>query len=202
MSSQANAVPDVDVTDLPGHAFGHRAPIWWANCLLVCIELTAFVLVFAAALYVRDNFEIWPTRPNPKLLPGTLAVAASIASVPPTIAIILAARKEDARRTALWLAVAGALGVVFLACRAWELAALPWGWDVDAHASAVWLGMGLHVFEIVAGAGEFVFFAIVLCRSTIEKKTFADVEANCVFWFFVVSVWLPFYFLIYWAGRA
>jgi cytochrome c oxidase subunit 3 len=193
---------DIDVSELPGHAFGHRAVIWWANLMLVAIELTAFALLFASTLYLRDNFKIWPTLPNPPLLPASIGVGFAVASVPSILAAMFAARREDRGRTIAWLVVTTVLGVGFAACRAWEFATLPWQWDTDAHASCVWTASGLHAFELAAGVGENAFFFILLACGRFERKTFADIEGNGIFWLFIVGVWLPFYALIYWGGRA
>src|SRR5205809_139495 len=80
----------LDLSHLPRNAFGHRTPIWWGNVLLVCIELTAFGLMFATTLYVRENFDHWPTDPQPPLLWSTLSAGAGLAS----LATMLVVRKH------------------------------------------------------------------------------------------------------------
>jgi heme/copper-type cytochrome/quinol oxidase subunit 3 len=59
----------------------------------------------------------------------------------------------------------------------------------------------MHTLEIATGAVESVFMCIILLRPRMELKTFEDVEASALFWFFSVFVWLPFAVLFYLDGR-
>jgi heme/copper-type cytochrome/quinol oxidase subunit 3 len=200
-TSPPRAERDVDVSGLPTHGFGRRAPTWWGVLLFVVIELTVFVLLLASTLFLRENLAIWPTRPDARLLPGSVFLGLALSSVVPVVGSAVAARRKALRRTRGWLVAASVVGVAMIAARAWELAALPWRWDVDAHASCVWMSMGMHTFELVASVGESVLFAVLFFVGPIEDKTYVDVDANAVFSIFVVVVWLPFYALFYVAGR-
>lgn len=202
MSTTAGVPHDLDASALPNHGYGVKAPIWWAIVLLVLMELTMFVLLFASTLFLRENFVEWPTKPDPPLLPCTVGMTLGVASLVPTWLSARSARRKDLRRTRRAMLAATVLSAGFLAGRVWEMATLPWTWMTDAHASCVWVTLGLHTLEIAAGLGESVFLCVLLVRGPLEDHHYVDVDANAVFWAFVVLVWIPFYVLFFLAGRG
>ena len=44
--------PVADVSALPDHGFGHHAPIWWGNLLMIFIEGAAFAILAASYFYI------------------------------------------------------------------------------------------------------------------------------------------------------
>ena len=93
--------------------------------------------------------------------------------------------------------IATALTFASVAVRVWEIWAVPFRWTGSAYASVVWMSLGMHTFEIVTGAVESLFMCGVLFRARVETKTFEDVEASALFWFFSVLVWVPFACIFY-----
>lgn len=189
--------PVVDVSALPRHAVGLRTPLWWGTVLLIAIESTCFAVLFNTYLYVRNNFQEWPPDERLWLWPGLLATAALLLTLPPTFLYRRAACAERFRAMRSWLLVATSLCLLSIALRTWELCAIPFLWTGSAYASVVWTSFGMHTFEIVTGAVESIFMCVVLFRPRIELKTFEDVEASALFWFFSVLVWVPFAGLFY-----
>lgn len=189
--------PVVNVSALPRHAVGLRTPLWWGTILLIAIESTCFAMLFNSYLYVRNNFNEWPPDERLKLWQGLLSTLALLSTLPPTFLYRRAARAERFWLMRRWLLVATSLCLVAIALRVWELHAVPFLWTGSAYASVVWTSFGMHTFEIVTGAVESVFMCVVLFRSRIELKTFEDVEASALFWFFSVLIWLPFTALFY-----
>jgi cytochrome c oxidase subunit III len=197
MSTHERSGPTVDVSELARHATGLRTPLWWGTVLLVAIESTCFAVLFNAYLYVRNNFHEWPPDERMQVLPGALCAASLLLSVPPTFLYRKAACAERFVPMRRWLLVATAVSFVSIALRVWEIHALPFLWTGSAYASVVWTSLGMHTVEIVTGAVESVFMCVVLFRPRVELKTFEDVEASALFWFFSVFVWLPFAVLFY-----
>lgn len=189
--------PVVDVSALPRHATGLRAPLWWGTVLLIAIESTCFAVLFNAYLYVRNNFQEWPPDQRLQLLPGVLSTGALLLTLPPTFLYRRHACAERFVPMRRWLVIATALAFVSIALRAWEIKAVPFLWTSNAYGSVVWTSLGMHTFEIVTGAVESVFMCVILFRPKVELKTFEDVEASALFWFFSVLVWLPFAALFY-----
>jgi cytochrome c oxidase subunit III len=192
----------LDVSALPRYATGMRTPLWWGTVLLVAIESTCFAVLFNTYLYVRNNFREWPPDERLHLLPGALSAVALLLTVPPTVLYRRAACAERFTPMRRWLLVATALSLLSIALRVWELAAVPFLWTGSAYASVVWTSLGMHTVEIVTGAVESIFMCVVLFRPRVELKTFEDVEASALFWFFSVFVWLPFAGLFYLEAAA
>lgn len=191
----------VDVSTLPRHAVGPRAPLWWGTVLLIAIEATCFAVLFNAYLYIRNNFTEWP--PNERLLglPGGISAALLSVSLIPTWMYRRAAFAERFGAMRRWLVVATALCLVCCLWRIWEIRAVPFPWTGNAYASVIWTSLGMHTLEIVTGAVESLFLCFILFRPRVEMKSFEDVEASALFWFFSVLVWLPFAGLFYLDGH-
>ena len=190
----------VDAGELPRHAVGARTPLFWGTVLLIAIESTCFAVLFVSYLYVRNNFEQWPPVEHLRLLPGALCVLSLLATLPPSVAYRRAACAHRFRAMRAWLIVATLLSFVSLALRAWEIRAVPFLWTGNAYTSVVWMSLGMHSVEILTGAAESAFVCALLFRRRVELKTFEDVEAGALFWFFSVLVWLPFAALFYLDG--
>src|SRR3954470_14035242 len=97
--------PTLDVSGLPPHAFGHRAPLWWGVLLLVAIESTAMGLLLVSYFYLRGDYTLWPpvSIGRPAL---RLAIAQAIllgASYAPMVLAVRAARDERRGATRAWL---------------------------------------------------------------------------------------------------
>ncbi|HKO46126.1 MAG TPA: cytochrome c oxidase subunit 3 [Polyangiaceae bacterium] len=187
----------VDVSALPRHALGLRSPMWWGTVLLIAIEATCFAVLFNSYLYLRNNFREWPPDERLQLLPGVLSAVALLLTLPPTYLYRRAACAERFVPMRRWLVVATVQAFVATALRAWEIHAVPFLWTGSAYASVVWTSLGMHTVEIVTGAIESVFMCVIVFRPRVELKTFEDVEASALFWFFSVLVWLPFAVLFY-----
>jgi heme/copper-type cytochrome/quinol oxidase subunit 3 len=181
---------------------GARTPLRWGTVLLIAIESTCFAILFTAYLYLRNDFQEWPPDEHLRALPGAVSAASLLLTIVPTWlyrAHACAHRFSAMRR---WLVLATALSFLAILVRVWEIHALPFSWTGSAYASVVWMSTGMHTVEIVTGAVESVFMCVVLFRPKLELKTFEDVEASALFWFFSVLVWLPFAALFYVEGVA
>jgi heme/copper-type cytochrome/quinol oxidase subunit 3 len=193
----ANGRLVVDASGLPRHAQGLRTPLWWGTVLLIAIESTCFAVLFNSYLYLKNNFQEWPPDERLHLLPGAVSLATLLLTLPPTFMYRRAACTEHFTAMRRWLVIATGLTFVSIAARVWEIAAVPFQWTGSAYASVVWMSLGMHTFEIVTGAVESLFMCSILFRSHAELKTFEDVEASALFWFFSVLVWVPFAAIFY-----
>ena len=183
----------LDVSALETYAFGSRTPLFWGTALLCCIEGTALAILFTSYFYLRGNFDEWPPSGRIPPVAGSVSAAVLLASLFPTAMCARAARSLDLRRTRRWQLVATVVGVLGLGTRAWEFHALPFQWTENAYASVVWSSLGFHTLDCFAEVVEsIVLTAIVFRRGRVENKHFEDIEANAVFWAFLVLVWMPF----------
>jgi cytochrome c oxidase subunit III len=188
----------LDVSPLPRHSFGSRDLLWWGNWGFMAIEGTMFAMLVATLFYLRSLGGDWPPAPwrPPDLFWGTLNTAVMLASVWPVVLARRAAERFDVGRMRLWMVVADLFGVAFLIGRAFEFAHLNVKWDTNAYGSIVWLLLGFHTTHLGTDAVE----SWVLTREIFKEpdaRRFVDVSEDCLYWYFVVLVWLPLYFLVY-----
>jgi heme/copper-type cytochrome/quinol oxidase subunit 3 len=191
------AGPSADVANLPRTALGSRSPLWWGTMLLVAVESTCFGILFTSYFYLKNNFQEWPPAPRLSLLHGAVSAFVLVLTALPTWLYRCAAFAHQFRVMRRWLIVATLLSFVSVALRAWEIQAVPFSWTDNAYTSVVWTSLGMHTVEIVTGAVESAFMVVLLFRARVELKTFEDVEAGAVFWFFSVLSWLPFALVFY-----
>lgn len=188
----------LDVSGLPEYAFGHRDPLWWGCVGLIAIEATMLGLLLASWFYVRGNFHAWPPQglgTRARTL-AAIEVAVLAASLWPTHLLNLAALRGDLRAIRRWLVVLVVLGLAYLALRWRVLAALPFRWDQNAHASVVWGVLVLNTFHGVSGVAENLVMLALAVMGPVEKKHLVDVHAGGFLWYFVVLSWIPLWLLV------
>ncbi|HWI84006.1 cytochrome c oxidase subunit 3 [Ramlibacter sp.] len=201
--NRAPSQRSLDVSRLPSYKFGHHSLMWWGTLGMIAIEGTVFALVIMSYFYLRSHSSAWPMSVlPPDLLWGTVNTLVMVASAVPNHLAKKAAEAHDARGVRLWVSVALAFGVVFLGVRVLEFATLNVRWDSSAYGSVVWTLLGFHTAHLATDVADTVVLAVLFFTGPITGKRFVDVSENAMYWYFVVWVWLPIYFTIYWGARA
>jgi cytochrome c oxidase subunit 3 len=193
----------LDVSRLPTHAFGTRAPLWWGVLLLVAIESTAMGLLLVSHFYLRGNYDAWPpTAMNAAGFRLAILQAALLgASYVPMVLSVRAARRERLGGTRLWLLVATVLGAAALVVRGFEIPCIPFRWDSHAYGSVFWMIFGLHITHVLTGVLENAMIIMLLFTGPVEEKHFGDVEASALLWYFSIIEWAPAFAVLYLAPR-
>ena len=193
----------IDVSRLPTDGFGVASPTWWGTIGFMLIEGSSLLLCAMAYIYLSRRSPLWPPSgtPPPSLAAGSIMVLALLLSLIPTWILGRVARRLDKQAVILWSIVGAAVeaGIVFL--RAYELHALPFRWDGSAYGSTVWFTIGLHTTLLVLDFGETLVFAVLFMKGPVDKKHYADVTDSVMYWFFIVLVWVPLYFMLYVSPR-
>jgi cytochrome c oxidase subunit I+III len=191
--------PALDLSSLPTHAFGHRAPLWWGVLLMVAIEATAMGILLVSYFYVRGNYDLWPPAPlSPAALRLAVVEALLLAlSFPAMVICARAARREQLAPTRTWLAAATVLGTAMLIVRTFEIPAIPFRWDQHAYGSVFWMIFGLHITHVLTGVLENAMLIALLWKGPVEQKHFGDIEASALLWYFVVLEWVPGFAILY-----
>jgi cytochrome c oxidase subunit I+III len=200
--SAALDVGGLDVSGLPTYAFGRRDPRWLAVLLLIAIEGTVFGLMVFAYFYSRLRLEVWPPTAvgSREQAFGGCVLVTLLLSVWPTHLVNLAVYAGELKRARLWLLITTLFSLAALVLRGVELSGLPFRWDSNVFGSLFWGVLSLHTMHLVAGNIENVLFLALLYRGPVEKKHLVDLEVNGVYWYFVVSAWLPLYAIFYGEG--
>lgn len=199
----STAAPAIDARELPPHALGEPAPLWWGVILMVTIEATMFVVMLGTYLYLRNETAAWPPlgTARPDQIPGAISsVLLLISLVPQWIADELAFRAQQTRndRAIRWTLVAASLiGLVILIPRSFEFPAMHCRWDSHAYGSIVWTLLGMHTFHVLASTIETMVLAAYTFRRPMDEKHRLDLNVNSLYWYFVVGSWIPIYAAIY-----
>jgi heme/copper-type cytochrome/quinol oxidase subunit 3 len=195
--------PVLDVAQLPTIAFGRRSPTWWGTVGFMVIEASTLVVAAVSYLYLRKNHHDWPPEPYalPSLIIPTISALLLALSNIPNRWLHKASRRMDKRPVQVGLLIMGILATIAVGIRIFDFRELNVHWDTNAYASAAWLTLSFHTMLLAFEMVETWVFAALFWFGPVEGKHFADVEDNCVYWYFMSLVWLPVYALLYLSPR-
>ena len=197
-----SAQPQLDVSELPRHAFGHRGLIWWGTTGYMVIEGSMFAMSFMAYFFLRTRSTEWPpSAPDPDLTWATVNTLLLLVSGIPNHLVKAAAESFDLGKVRLLLPICVVFGIAFTAIRALEFTTLGVSWDTNAYGSIVWFLLGLHTTHIVTDVVESIVLTGLMFTAHVEPKRFVDVSENALYWNFIILSWLPVYVTIYFAPR-
>lgn len=193
----------LDVSALPSFGFSHRSVMWWGTVGMMAIEATVFALAVMVYFYLRSHSATWPMSSLPPALRwGTLNTMILLLSLWPNQWTKRAAEKLDLKKVRIGLLACLAFGVAFIVVRGFEFATLNCRWDETAYGSIVWMLMGLHTVHLVTDVFDTAVLAVLMFTERPDGKRFVDISENSLYWYFVVTTWLPIYLVIYWAPRS
>ena len=192
----------IDVSDLPGYAFGHRSVMWWGTLGFIVTEATAFALGAFAYFYLRHKAIAWP--PNlapPDMRWGTLNLGILLVSCIPNQWVKSAAEKEDLGRVRVGLLVMTLLGIAPIVVRWFEFPAMLCQWDTNAYCSINWALLVLHTLHLLTDLGDTIVLTALMFTRHGGGKRFVDVSENAFYWYFVVLSWIPIWAILYLVPR-
>ena len=189
----------LDVSALEEGTHDSRSLLWWGNLGMLAIEGSMFMMVLAAYLYLKTANLDWPpsTVPKPELVLPTLNLIILLLTLIPAVISDRAAYRSDKRTALVAQTVCVFAGVAFMIIRALNMAHLGYKWSDHAYGSVVWTIFGLHSLHMVAVTLETSLLLVYALFRPLVKKHLLDLRCTAVYWYFVVAMWLPFYFVIY-----
>jgi cytochrome c oxidase subunit 3 len=163
------------------------------------IEGWTLALTIMAWFYLRQNVTEWPPlrTPNPSLLIPTINLVLMLGSLVPSWLSLKAARRLDRRATARWLLIAGAMGLLILVLRWYELWSINTRWDTNAYGSVAWLIVGLHATLLLLDLGDTLALGVMFSRRELPPHYYTDTCDNTMYWYFMVLSWVPCYLVVY-----
>jgi heme/copper-type cytochrome/quinol oxidase subunit 3 len=196
--------PALDAATLPDQGFSRHAPIWWGNMLTIGIEAAGFAILIATYFYIRHNFDTWPPgkTPLPDLPIPTLNVALLVVSILPMwYAVKLTRARDKAKVIGALLLVCVVFGIVAAVLRILEFKAVHTRWNANAYSAIVWSILSVHFAHIIAATFETLSIAVLIFVGPVEEKSYADVTANAVYWYFIALSWVACYALVFLSPR-
>lgn len=194
---------NLNVAELPDHAFGSRSLLAWGTWGFIAVEGSIFGVLIASYLYGMGRADEWPPPPfgPPALIYGLLATGIILATLVPNMIYKRAAERYDLRTAQICLAVLLVLEVAILVVRGFEFRAIEVRWDDNFYGSMLWVMLAFHAIHIFSDVVETAVLLIISFRKGIKPHRFVDMADNAFFWYFAVWFWLPLFVLIYLVPR-
>lgn len=192
-----------DVSHFSPHANGPASPLWWGMIGMVAIESAVFAILIASYFYLAHGSTGWPQGgiEPPKLLLPTINTVVLVISSLVIHWADTGIRRGDKQRLKWGMLVASILAAVFLTLKVVEYSGVEYKWDTNAYGSIVWTIVGFHSTHVLVLLLKSVVTTTLAMRGYFNEERRLGVEINGVYWHFVVAVWLPLYFLLYWSPR-
>jgi heme/copper-type cytochrome/quinol oxidase subunit 3 len=170
---------------------------------MLLMEGTMLLILVASYFFLRMNVPVWPpgNMAPPNLFWGTLNTLIIVASIVPNHLAKKASENLDLHRVRLWTIVTFAFGLTFAVIRIFEFKNLNCHWMQNAYGSIVWFNMGFHTTHVLTDLVETVVLIVLMFVGPIEGKRFVDFSENCIYWNFVIAIWIVVYAVIYIAPR-
>jgi cytochrome c oxidase subunit III len=194
--------PTLDVSSLPGYAFGPRTLMWWGTLGMILTEGSIFAMLIVIYFYLRGREPDWPPNAMPPMLRwGVANTVVLLLSVLPNIWYKRAAERQDLKTVRIGLVIGVVFSIAFTVIRFFEFRALNVRYDTNAYGSVVWTLLGFHTTHLITDLIDTVVLTTLMFTGPIEGKRFSDVSDNAFYWYFVVIAWLPIFAVIYLVPR-
>jgi cytochrome c oxidase subunit I+III len=166
---------------------------------MMAIEGAIFAMLIATYLYLRLVNLDWPpsTVRYPDLVWPSINLGILLLTFVPALILDRAALRDNVPLCKLALAACIIAGAVFLIIQFTVLANLGYKWSDHAYGSVVWTAIGYHMLHVIAATAETALLFVYSLVRPIVKKQLLDFRCTAVYWYFVILMWLPFYFIVF-----
>ncbi|CAN5747468.1 hypothetical protein BH24GEM1_BH24GEM1_18300 [soil metagenome] len=188
---------------LPVLLTGPKAPLWWAFVLMLGIESVVFGGLITSYFYLKQASSNWPPAglDHPELLLPTLNTLVLIASSAAMFYGDRSIKRGSQTGLKIGQTTALVLALVFLTVKYIEYSGLPYDWSTHAYGSMVWTMSGFHAAHVMTVVLKGLVVEALVWKGYFTPQRRLGVQVNGLYWHFVVVVWIPLYFTIYWSPR-
>jgi len=176
---------------LPVGARARNSTGWWGVLCLIATEGSLFAyLLFSYAYIAIERGARWLPDRHPSIL----------LSGPNTLLLLLSSvaawwgeggvKRGQRRRLLAGLALAAALGVVFIIVQGFEWRSKPYGISSGSYGSLFFTITGFHMAHVIVGVA---ILTVVLAWSGMgyfHPRRHSPVSVAVIYWHFVDAVWL------------
>jgi cytochrome c oxidase subunit 3 len=197
----------VDVSGLPAIGFDTKSPLWWGNTLLLFIETAMFGILVALYFSVMMNTSPFPPPrvdrmpvlhdSSPELWLPTVGLIVLLASLIPGIWLDLSARRRNAGAIKIAVVVTLLFNIAAIVIRYYEYDSLHFKWNDNAYGSITWMILGMHMLHLFVMMSEDTYLVLWTFIKGVDDKHALDLTVTAVYWYWIVGIWIPLYFLIY-----
>lgn len=193
----------LEARDLPTYSFKSDAPLFWGMLGLIAVEATVFASLIVSYFYLQFN-QPWPPAGSklPDLMLPTISTLLLLASTIPVHWADKSMAEGNQRALRIGLTISTVLALVFLALKAIEYSDVEFRWDTHSYGSIVWAIVIFHSTHVTAVVLKTIVMLVLAWGGGYFSSTHRiGVTVNGLYWYFVAAVWLPLYFVLYWAPR-
>jgi cytochrome c oxidase subunit I+III len=186
-------------TSTVASSVGVMPPFYWGVAGLILIEVVVFTALITTFFYLRAGAQFWPLDQisEPDLLLPTINTVILILSSLPIYWADKGIEKGDVKRLKIGLAISFVMGLVFLVLKYVEYSALSYDWATNAYGSIKWTIVGFHSAHVAAVLLKTFVVMGMAFKGHFNERRNAGVQANGIYWHFVVIIWLPLFFTLY-----
>jgi heme/copper-type cytochrome/quinol oxidase subunit 3 len=184
--------------ELPVRARGRNSVGWWGVMCLIATEASLFAYLLFSYGYMASQYgPAWSPDPHPSLklaLPNTAVLLAS------SLAVWWGERGAKAGRRGqqlAGLAVAMALGAVFVGVQMLEWKAKSYGPASGSYGSLYFIITGFHMAHVIAGLGVLAAIFGWSAAGYFDRRHHGPVLVASAYWHFVDAVWIAVFFTFY-----
>jgi heme/copper-type cytochrome/quinol oxidase subunit 3 len=183
---------------LPVGARGKDSVGWWGVLCLIATESSLFAYLLFSYFYIAvQRGPAWLPDPHPSIAlagPNTLILLSS--SVAAWWGEGGAKRGRRGRHLA-GLALAIALGTIFLVIQVFEWKAKTYGPASSSYGSLYFTITGFHMAHVIVGLGVLATVLIWSALGYFTPRRYEPVSISIVYWHFVDVVWLAVFSTFY-----
>ncbi|HSM54538.1 MAG TPA: cytochrome c oxidase subunit I [Candidatus Sulfomarinibacteraceae bacterium] len=179
--------------------YGAQPPFYHGVLFLLLIEAVVFASLISSYFYLRSGAAEWPLGgiSEPELLLPTINTVVLLVSSIPIHFADSGIRKGNQFRLRAGLIAGFILGLIFLALKYVEYSNLDYTWATNAYGSIKWTIVGFHSAHVIALLLKTVVVGALAFQGYFNEERNAGVQANGIYWHFVVAVWIPLYATLY-----
>jgi cytochrome c oxidase subunit III len=186
---------------LPETVTGQRSTVWWGMIILLVTEASIFLYLLSGYYNLRYHNapSPWPLGgiPKPDLIVPSINTLILLSSSIPMEWGLASISRGNQRGLKLGLALAFALGALFLIIQAWDVAQMGISVSTNAYTSiflttTAFHGLHLFVALIINGVIQ-----VLAWLRYFNGSRYVGVQAATLYWHFVDGVWIAVFFTLH-----